>query len=201
LQKYFVLSWVLSLFLLGSCQDTSPVLPTATKTEYFDIAGFIQEQVRLLNTEKPAAIKSVQESGETTETKTVKNLNWTKELESFAEIDLNKPAFRDAYTVSRQAQPDGTITETYRRKPDTESDIQLVTVTTNGQKQVASIQAIRESDNMLLASRKEMQLTCNTKNNVNRVQSFRIEGEQKPLIFENLHYIIATEILIATEIR
>jgi len=193
LQKYSVLSWVLGLFLLVSCQDTTPGPPFSTQTEYFNIAGFIQEQVRLLNAQKPVAVKSVQESGETTETKTVKNLNWAKELESFAEIDLNKPAFRNAYTVTRQAQ-NGTLTETYRRKPDTESEIQLVVVTIKDHNQVASIQATRESDNMLISSRKEMRLTCNTKNGVNRVQSFRIEGEQKPLIFSALHYIISTEI-------
>jgi len=193
LQKYSVLSWVLGLFLLVSCQDTTPGPPFSTQTEYFNIAGFIQEQVRLLNAQKPVAVKSVQESGETTETKTVKNLNWAKELESFAEIDLNKPAFRNAYTVTRQAQ-NGTLTETYRRKPDTESEIQLVVVTIKDHNQVASIQAMRESDNMLISSRKEMRLTCNTKNGVNRVQSFRIEGEQKPLIFSALHYIISTEI-------
>ena len=194
MQKYWVLGWVLSLFLLVSCQDTTPVPATPTSTQYFDIAGFIQEQVRLLNAERPVAVKSVQEAGETTETKTLKNLNWAKELESFAEIDLNKPAFRNAYTVSRQAQPDGTVTETYRRKPDTEADIQLVLVTTNRQNQVMSIQATRESNNMLISSRKEMQLTCHTKNGVNRVQSFRIAGQQKPLIFAALHYIISTEI-------
>ena len=193
MQKYSVLSWVLGLFLLVSCQDTTPGPPFSTQTEYFNIAGFIQEQVRLLNAQKPVAVKSVQESGETTETKTVKNLNWAKELESFAEIDLNKPAFRNAYTVTRQAQ-NGTLTETYRRKPDTESEIQLVVVTIKDHNQVASIQAMRESDNMLISSRKEMRLTCNTKNGVNRVQSFRIEGEQKPLIFSALHYIISTEI-------
>jgi len=193
LQKYSVLSWVLGLFLLVSCQDTTPGPPFSTKTEYFNIAGFIQEQVSLLNAEKPVAVKSVQESGETTETKTVRNLNWAKELESFAEIDLNKPAFRNAYTVTRQVQ-NGTLTETYRRKPDTESEIQLVVVTLKDHNQVASIEATRGSDNMLISSRKEMRLTCNTKNGVNRVQSFRIEGEQKPLIFAALHYIISTEI-------
>ena len=193
MQKYSVLGWVLSLCLLGSCQDTTAVPPAPTKTEYFDIAGFIQGQVRLLNTEKPAAIKSVQESGETTETKTVNNLNWAKELESFAEIDLNKPAFRNAYTVSRQVQH-GAVTETYLRKPNTESDILLVAVTTNKQNQVLSIRATRESDNMLIFTHKEMQLTCNTKNGINRVQSFRIKGQQKPLIFDTLHYIISTEI-------
>lgn len=167
---------------------------SAAKHEYFDLAGFIQEQAQLLNTQKPAAVKSVQEAGETAETKVVNNLNWTKELESFAEVDLNKPAFRNAYTVSRETQTNGVVTETYRRKPETESAIQLMAVTRSGQNQVMAIQAVQESSNLLISTRKEMQLTCNTKNGVNRVQSFRIKGEQKPLLFDALHYTIVTEI-------
>jgi len=195
LQRYWGLGWILGVCLLVSCQDGTSVPPqSAANHEYFDLAGFIQEQARLLNTQKPAAIKSVQESGEMAETKVIRNLNWTKELESFAEVDLNKPAFHNAYTVSRETQPGGLVTETYRRKPETESAIQLMAVTKSQQNRVMAIRAVQESSNLLISTRKEMQLTCNTKNGVNRVQSFRIKGEQKPLLFDALHYTIVTEV-------
>jgi hypothetical protein len=195
LQKHWGLGWILVVYFLGSCQDRTPVPPrSAANSEYFDLTGFIQEQAQLLNTEKAAAVKSVQEAGETAETKVVKNLNWTKELESFAEVDLNKPAFRNAYTVSRETQPSGLVTETYRRKPETESAIQFMAVTKSPQNQVMAIRAMQESSNLLISTRKEMELTCHTKNGVNRVQSFRIKGEQKPLLFDALHYTIFTQI-------
>lgn len=156
--------------------------------------GFIREQVTLLQNRQPTAVKTVQEAGKKTETKTLRNPNWHKELETFAELDINKPAFRNAYKITRQTDSAGAVTEIYQKKPGTDGDIQLLTVTKNASQQVQAIRAVRQSRNMLLANSTEMQLLCDTKTGTSYVRSFRISGQQDPIVFNTLRYVIVTQV-------
>src|SRR5690349_3395670 len=88
----FLRKWcglILSIFLV-SCADNTSTTQIATNNsnpQYFDVTGFIQNQISLLNQQQPEATKTVVEGGKAVETKTIKGLNWQKELESFTEVD------------------------------------------------------------------------------------------------------------------
>jgi hypothetical protein len=194
LQRYFVLTLLCGLLFIGACQEPEKKITAPVNNIYFDVPGFIREQVTLLQARKPTAVKTVQEAGKQIETKTLQNPNWTKELEVFAELDINKPAFRNAYNITRQTSSTGSVTEIYQKKPDTDGDIQLLTVTKNADQQVEAIRAVRESSNVLLSNSTEMQLLCDTKTGTSFVRSFRISGRQKPIIFDTLRYVIITQI-------
>ena len=194
MQRYFVLNLLCGLLFLGACQEPENKVASPVNNIYFDVPGFIREQVTLLQAQKPTAVKTVQEAGKKNETKTIHNPNWNKELETFAELDINKPAFRNAYNITRQTSSDGAVTEIYQKKPDTEGDIQLLTVTKNADQQVQAIRAIRQSSNMLLTNSTEMQLLCDTKTGTSYVRSFRISGQQDPIVFKTLRYVIVTQI-------
>lgn len=194
MQRYFVLTFLCGLLLLGACQEPEKKTISPVNNKYFDVPGFIREQVTLLQARKPTAVKTVQEAGKQIETKTLQNPNWNKELEVFAELDLNKPAFRNSYNITRQTNSDGAVTEIYQKKPDTDGDIQSLTVTKSANQQVQAIRAVRQSSNMLLTSSTEMQLLCDTKTGTSYVRSFRISGQQTPIVFNTLRYVIVTQI-------
>jgi hypothetical protein len=186
---------ILSLLLLaGACQEPVAQRPAPARALYFDVPGFIQRQATLLEKENPGALKSVVENQQTRESKTLHNLKWQKELAVFSGLDLNKPAFRNTFTVSRQSDAAGLETETYRKKPGTEGDIAFLSVTTGPDQQVRALRAIRKNENPLITSNQQLELTCAHKNGRFRIQTFKIAGQQKPIIFDSLQYLIITEI-------
>ena len=182
---------------LGACgEKKSPeALVQPTTGQYFDVVGFVEAQAALLKKEKPGAVKTVSENQKPTESKKVQNLDWEEELETFRELDINKPAFRNAYASTQQQDPTtGNTTITYRKKPGYDGNVQFLSVTTNGSGQVLGVQGLQESENILLKSRRELKLQCNTKNGAVRVISYTIRGFQKPIIFDALYYTIFTKI-------
>jgi hypothetical protein len=198
--KHFILQQlsfvaILSLLLMtGACQEPVTKKPAPAKALYFDVPGFIQTQVKLLEKENPVARKSVVENQQALEAKTLHNLRWQKELAAFAELDLNKPAFRNAFTITRHPDTAGGITETYRKKPGAEGNIELFAVTMGPDHQVRALQATRKNENPLISTSQHLELTCGNKTGHSRIQAFKISGRQKPLIFDSLQYLIITEI-------
>jgi hypothetical protein len=182
------------LLLAGACQEPVSEKPAPAKALYFDVPGFIRSQAALLAQENPRAVKSVVENRQVQENKTLQNLKWHKELAAFAELDLNKPAFRNAFVVTRQADAAGLITETYRKKPGTEGGITFLSVTTGPDQQVRALRAIRQNQNPLISSSQQLELSCAPHKGRFRVQRLAISGRQKPVIFDSLHYLIITEI-------
>lgn len=146
--------------------------------------------------EKPVAVKKVIEAGRSSETKKITDLDWAEELGVFLELDLNKPAFRNAYTVTRQQDAQTKfITTTYRQKPGTGGNIQYLEIRTNASGQVQTIRGLQETKNLLLTTRRELQINCQTKNERTRLTSYRIQGLQQPVIFQELRYVISTELV------
>jgi hypothetical protein len=180
--------------MAGACQEPVTEKPAPDKALYFDVPGFIHAQAALLEKDNPRAFKSVVENGQVRERKTLQNLNWHKELAAFADLDLNKPAFRGAFAVTRQPEAAGLVTETYRKKPGTKGDIAWLTVTTGPDRQVRALRAIRQNKNPLITTSQQLELSCANKNGRFRVQRFNISGRQKPVIFDSLQYLIVTEI-------
>lgn len=192
--KQLSLSGLLSLLLLaGACQEPAKQ-PAPGQALYFDVPAFIHRQVALLEKEDPAALKSVLENGQVQERQPLQHLKWQKELAAFADLDLNKPAFRNSFAISRQPDAAGLVTETYRRKPGGESDIVFLAVTRGPDQQVRALRARRQNENPLITSSQDLALRCAEIEGQNRIQSFKIGGQQKPLIFAPLHYLIITEI-------
>jgi hypothetical protein len=192
----FNLLGLLVLLAAGACGTDKASAEKVTATgQYYNVIGFVEEQVAWLEKEKPGALKSVSENQAETETKQVQNLDWSAELETFRELDINKPAFRNAYAVTRQQDPaTGRTTITYRKKPDYDGNVQYLIVTLNPAGQVVSLRGLQQSQNVLLRSQRELELRCHTKNGVARVISYSIKGLQKPLIFDALYYRIFTKI-------
>jgi hypothetical protein len=180
--------------MAGACQEPVTEKPAPAQALYFDVPGFIGSQAALLEKENPRVFKSVVENQQVQESKTLHNLRWHKELAAFSGLDLNKPAFRNAFTVTRQPDAGGLVTETYRKKPGAETDITLLSVTTGPDRQVRALRAIRQNENPLITTSQLLELSCVNNDGRFRVQRFKISGRQKPIIFDSLQYSIIAEI-------
>lgn len=182
------------LLTTGACQEPVSEKPAPARALYFDVPGYIGSQAALLEQDNPRAVKSVVENGKVQESKTLQHLKWHKELAGFSGLDLNKPAFRNAFVVTRQPDTAGLVTETYRKKPGTETDITFLSVTTGPDQQVRALRAIRQSQNPLIATSQHLELSCASHDGRFRIRRLKISGRQKPIIFDSLQYLIITEI-------
>jgi hypothetical protein len=83
-------------FLLPSCQSDN--IQNSDDLKYFDIKGFFTADTARLRKLNHITHKMVYHNGNK-ETKDVHITNWGLELSLFSQSDINKPAWRDSYTV------------------------------------------------------------------------------------------------------
>jgi len=81
---------------LSACKPE--IKQSRSSLKYFDLKGYFErDSARLTQLNKPV-LKSVKHNGET-ETKTVRIANWGTELSLFKESDINRPAWKNSYSV------------------------------------------------------------------------------------------------------
>lgn len=176
------------LLALVSCQT-----PAETSTEpnaYYDVKGFVQNQIQLLSQQQPT-IEKTMVVGQEEEKRTTKSVDWKKELELFLQADINKPAFRLSYATQR---PDSL---TYEYTLQTEEDLpvrflKVVLDKTSGKP--ALIEAEISSKNKLYESEKYLSMRCEEKAGVWRIGSYQIKGFQELVISDRKPFDVRVEV-------
>lgn len=168
----------------------APVRPV-----YYDVQGFLNEQIQHLNTTRPAVTKAVLEDGQPAETQQTRDIRWERELTLFQEVDINRPALRDYFTVTRQQDPaTGHTTETYHRKPDAYTMVEFLEVELDGQQRLRQLRAATRQDNMLLYSHRDLALSATPVGNTSRITTYHIRGVQKLILADSTRYAVRGQI-------
>lgn len=165
----------LSLFAF-SCDNSAP--QTAATPVYFDVAGYVKNQIETLSARKPMVSKNAFINTQTNK-QTTKAIDWAKELELFLQADINKPAFRNSYTIAR---PDS-LTYQYALKP-TEEKLTVRTLTINldpKTRQPIQITALLKSENRLYESERRLLLESGADG---QIHHYRVEGFQQLTYFD-----------------
>ena len=89
---------LISLFFV-SCKQEKQI----TNKKYFDLKGFSESIIAELEIRKPEVIK-VWQIGSLKETKSIKDIDWAKELSLFVDADLNKSAFVNSYSINESSK-------------------------------------------------------------------------------------------------
>lgn len=71
---------------------------SATTQKYFDVKGYFDSEAARLTKQNKPVLKTVTYN-KSVETKTVFIKDWTSELEFFKSADINKPAWKDSYSI------------------------------------------------------------------------------------------------------
>jgi len=93
-------SALLCISALASCRPD--VHESAGSKRYFDLKGFINADSARLNRAHITVTKTVSHNNEGTQTKQIAITNWGQELSAFSASDINKPAWRDGYSIKQQ---------------------------------------------------------------------------------------------------
>lgn len=182
------------LLLTTACsqeQEAAQAGQPARKPLYFDVKGFLDNQVTLLTQRKPTVEKQVMLRDGQVETTQVEQVDWAKELQIFYQADINKPALRGAYEAVETPVGDTvTIVQVYRRKPGIENAVDQLRVGKNDT-QSGLIEATLTQDNPLFFSRKVLALQYQN----GLLKSYRVQGVQKLIMFDTLRYSATVTVL------
>ena len=96
--KFNVLLTATGFAMLFSTACKPDIKQTGTTLKYFDIKGYFTADTAWLNKHINTVTKTVMHNG-VTESKSVKIDNWGQEVDLFTAADINKPAWKDSYTI------------------------------------------------------------------------------------------------------
>ncbi len=97
LRLYGFAAFLMMLSVFTSCKPDLKENGAALK--YFDLKGYFSHDTAHLNKQKLWVNKTVAHNG-ITETKKVRIDNWGREFDLFFGSDINKPAWKNSYTVT-----------------------------------------------------------------------------------------------------
>ena len=159
---------IINLLLIGCTQSENQ---NSTKT-YYDLAGFVNQQILQLTNNKPLTEKKLL-IGEKTETINTKDIDWKKELELFLQTDLNKQSYQLSY------QKDSTQnTVTYQLKKGEDLPVKTLKIEFDEEKSPKHIAALMQVNNYLYKSEKNLSMDFEKKS----LKNYRIEGWQELFI-------------------
>jgi len=97
--RYILVSSLFAILFISALTACKPaVKESKTGLKYFDLKGYFErEAARLTKLNKPV-LKSAKHNG-VTETKEVHISNWDTELSLFAGSDINRPAWKNSYSI------------------------------------------------------------------------------------------------------
>ncbi len=178
---------LLSLLFIGCNNPAQSDLPPV----YYDVAGFVNQQISDLSTRKPAVQKVVQVGHERSQQAT-RTINWQRELELFLQADINKPALRSSYAIAR---PDS-LTYQYTLKDSEERltvrslSVQVDSLT----RQPRRIEAVLQTNNPLYASERHLLLETRPTGAGWQISRYKLDGFQKLSFFDKSEFMVEGQV-------
>lgn len=185
---YRFLTIVLLLCSLVSCtpeesRDDAPKV-------YYDLKGFVENQITYLNDKKPEVRKTAV-LGPNREVSKSRSVDWKKELELFVQADINKPSYRQAYEMVHN----GPLRFEYRLKPGNDLPVSYLIIETDSVlKQPLRVEALLRAENKIYKSEKKIVLECAKRDNLIGISAYDVAGYQKLIFVEKKVFSIHGEI-------
>lgn len=176
--------FILLQFVISSC--TNPV-PQDQPTVYYDVLGFVKQQIADLSVQKPLVSKDVG-INKTRSQQQTRDINWSRELALFTHADINKPALRTSYQITR---PDS-LTYQYTLKNSADQlTVQSLTVQVDSvTHQPRRIEAVLQTSNPLYSSKRNLLLESGPTKGQWRVNHYRLTGFQKLPYFDKNSFLV-----------
>lgn len=162
---------ILFLLILSACnQPKEKELKT-----YFDLKGYFDSEAQRLTKSKPLIKKTVARN-DATETRALKDINWETELSLFAESDINKPAWKDSYKMSKHGN------KTIYLATDKDLKTREINVTRDPQGKIKKVLIRNQTDNMLYSSAEQLVYIPDSVYEISKQQHVAIIGNNRYFI-------------------
>lgn len=167
----------ISLLLVGCTESSNE----NTTKYYYDLAGFINQQISQLTVNKPLTQKKLL-IGEKNETIQTKDIDWKKELELFLQADLNKQSYQLSYT-----QDNTQNTTVYQLKAGEKLPVKALKIVFDEEKSPKHIEVLMQVENYLYKSEKSLSMDLEKK----QLKKYQIEGWQELFIGKKKGFKVA----------
>ncbi|WP_435352647.1 hypothetical protein [Emticicia sp. SJ17W-69] len=165
----------ISLLLFG-CNESSS--NENTPKYYYDLAGFINQQISQLSKNQPITWKNLL-IGEKTESIQTKDIDWKKELELFLQADLNKQSYQLSYTK------DSTQNKVvYQLKKGENLPVKVLKIEFDQENSPKHIDALIQVANYLYKSEKNLSMDLDKK----QLKNYQIKGWQELFIGQKKNF-------------
>ncbi len=164
------------------------------KPAYFNLEEVIDNQVKLLTAQRAGAEKTNLENGDPKEKKTVKQINWQRELEMFRQAAINRPAWRNEFSADSTVSDTGNKTITYRRVPGSDAPVEYLQVSFEGEN-LRSASAKLSTDNMLYSTSKVLEMQFANTSEGQKLRQYSVNGSQKMVLADALQYSLVATVL------
>jgi len=176
-QDKIIIMLILSLVTFSCENNAAEQQPVNT---YFDLKGLIEKQIVYLNERKPKVTKTIMLNGKK-EINATAGIDWKKELELFTQADINKPAYKNSYSVTKKNASEFE----YLLNSGEDLNVRFLKIKMDTmRKQPYLIQALLKSENKIYKSEKYIELTFSNKNNEWQPVSYTVKGYQKLLLMD-----------------
>lgn len=175
------------IVLVSACEMGKKSEPIRTGT-YFDLVELLDEQVAIIDQQKPKLIKELTVDGQTeTVTTTLDSASmWKEELQLFYQADINKLGLEDAYITEQLSAG----TDRYKKIDSAKTNAPTIrTIEYNYYKNVLeNIRIVVREKNTVYEFDKELLLEFKQINGKSLLSSFAIKGNQKMVLKSPLTY-------------
>ena len=176
---------LLSTLLISSCND--PAQQTQPNV-YYDVLSYVKGQITDLSAQKPLISKTVA-INEKRNRQTTRAINWTRELELFTQADINKPALRSSYQITR---PDSLTYQYTLKNSEERLTVRSLTVRLDAvTRKPSRIEAVLQTKNPLYSS--ERRLLLDSGPGVNKgwgIRHYTVSGFQKLPYFDKNEFLV-----------
>lgn len=180
-----------ALLILGCSK-----VQTGSTRSFYNIDSLISFQVRHLKG-RYELNKFVTIDGREEHTRFVPDsLQWARELDLFRQLDqVNKAAYRDAYDVRERRDPNSNLTvREMKLRPGTVAPVsEIEFYYLNDPDDLRKISAVVTTGNPLYTKEESYVLEFEAVNGIHLVHRYRIEGTQKMVMDDVVHFVIAGE--------
>jgi hypothetical protein len=160
--------------LIGSaillCTACKPdIKETGTALKYFDLKGYFTADAARLTKLNKQVLKTVIHNG-VTESKQVKIDNWGRELDLFIGSDINKPAWKNSYTITADSSA-----ILYKAK-DPELTVQKILINLDNKNKVKWIMILNHTKNILYQTYEKLSYFPDSLYLIEKLQRVRLMG-------------------------
>ncbi len=186
---------VLLLFvgLVSSCQKQK-----VTMKRYLDMDSLVNAQVNYLSHSKSSLKKDATIGDKTSSSTTLlDSTGWSHELDVFRQLDLiNRPIYRDVYKVKDGVKDSKSNLMVRSYEAPTDSPVPYLRLYyQDTPTRLKKLEALYQETNSLYGSHRKLEMHFDELNGKSYLKGYRIEGNQKMILSDSVHYTIHSEVV------
>ncbi len=156
---------------------------------YFDLAGFIEQQILILDSiDTEAQVEAV--VNQETENKIIEGDStfWAEALGFLKESDINVPNLRGRYQVSDSLAPDGSKITSYQASQKGLNIVYLNVKYGKDSENVRQIETFFQDRNLLYSTERKIKVLFSNLENEPRLAQYEVKGTQKMILKDSITY-------------